>query len=576
MFDDLFRRYKDDVFAPLTRLAIGISPTRLTLAAVVFGFVAAGLAALGWFGAALVAWLLNRLFDGLDGAVARRRGVASDLGGYLDIVLDFAVYAAVPLGVVVSPGASSDTVLACAVLLASFYVNAASWMMLSAILEKRAQGAAARGEVTTVTMPPGVAGAVVTFAFFTAFLLWPGRFVWLAFALAALCGVSIAQRVTWAVRHLRTDPARSTAQPGSRTWPVIVVGGGAAGLAAARALQQRGVECLVLEQNAIGHVWTRHYDSLKLNTHRDASALPGLALPRDVPCFPTGTQVRDYLTGYAHAFSLVVETGVAVVTATVDDAGWRLTTNRGEHRCADLVMATGIWSQPVEPTIVGRETFPGRILHSHAYRNPAAFTGQRVLVVGSGNSGAEIAAELGEAGVATWIAIRRGVTFVDRPHSGLQMSVTSALLRHAPRRLVAAVLKSRRRDFSAIGLPRAALPETDVYPVVGFRLPDAVRAGRVQVVGAPVALSADGVILPDGNVLGVDAIILATGYRPALGPVAGYVDLSDGWPVLDGYRSTRCSALYCLGFTYTGLEGWLQAIGRHANAMAAQLCAKRG
>lgn len=575
MFDGLFRRYKDRVLAPALRLIGGLSPNTITVLAFAFGVTAAGLAAGGWLWAALAAWLMNRLLDGLDGAAARAQGGATDLGGYLDIVLDFAVYAAVPAGVAVSGGFETGRLVALAVLLASFYVNGASWMMLSAILEKRAQGAAARAEPTTVTMPPGVAGAVVTFVFFTAFLIWPAGFPALAYALAALCAISIGQRIIWAVRNLHTPLAPALDVDARTTWPVVIVGGGAAGLAAAQALRRRGVESVVLERDDVGAVWTRHYDSLKLNTHRDASALPGLRQPRDYPCFPTGTQVRAYLADYARAQGLNVKVGLTVCRAERDDAGWRVITQGGEYRCADLVMATGIWSQPVVLNLPGAERFAGRLMHSRDYRNPAAFVGRRVLVVGCGNSGAEIAAELGEAGVPTWVAMRNGATFVDRPHSGLQMSLTSALLRHAPRSLVQRALRARRADFRDLGLPREQIAEAEIYPVVGFRLPDAVRAGRVHVVAAVTALTEHGAQLADGTQLEVDDIVLATGYRPALGPVAEWVDLADGWPVLDGFRSRRTPHLYCLGYRYSGFEGWLQSIGRYANQMADQLCADR-
>jgi phosphatidylglycerophosphate synthase len=572
MFDDLLRQHKDAVLAPVARLVRGLTPLQITGLAFVTGLIAAGLASAGWVVPSLIVWILSRVLDGLDGASARLSGAASDLGGYLDIVLDFVVYAAIPLALAIGYGSGIDRLIAVAVLLASFYVNAASWMMLSAILEKRAQGAAARGEATTITMPAGLAGAVVTFLFFTAFLAWPAGFVPLAYALALLCLVSVLQRVAWAARNLGGSARRANATIDARTWPVIVVGGGAAGLAAAQALQRRGSECLVLEQQSAGWVWTQHYDSLTLNTHRDASALPGLAMPRDYPCFPTGRQVQAYLAQYAATQGLTVRNGVIVIKADPDDRGWRLITSDGEYRCADLVMATGIWSHPHTCGLPGSEAFEGELLHSSRYRRPGDYAGRHVLVVGAGNSGAEIAAELGEAGVETTIAVRSGATFVSRPHSGLQMSVVSALLRGLPRPIVNAVLRRRRADFADIGLPRERIPEADIYPVVGFRLPEAVRAGKVRVVGTVAALTAAGAHLADGAPLACDVVVLATGYRPALGPVAAWVELDDGWPMLDGFRSRRHPHLYVLGTRYSGLEGWLQSIGRYADQLAEQLC----
>jgi len=576
MFDGLFRRYKDRALAPITGIVSRLSPNQVTVLAFVFGLGAAGFAAAGWTLAALAAWLTNRVLDGLDGTLARKHSAASDLGGYLDIVLDFGVYAAVPLGVAWGLGPAGAHWIALSVLLASFYVNGASWMMLSAILEKRAQGAVARGETTTITMPPGVAGAVFTFLFVTAFLSWPAGFAALAYGLALLCAISIGQRVAWAVQHLGPKASPAIKAPADRRdWPVVIIGGGAAGLAAAQALNRRGVDAVVLEQERVGWVWTQHYDSLTLNTHRDASALPGLRMPRGYPCFPSGSQVQAYLADYARHHDLDVHTGVKVCAVARDARGWRIHTSTGEYRCDDLVTATGIWSQPLDRVIAGSDRFGGCLIHSRAYRNPSAYASRRVLVIGVGNSGAEIAAELGEADVQTWISVRGGATFVERPHSGLEMSVVSALLRHSPRSLVEAVLKRRRPNYGALGLPREHANEADIYPVVGRRLPDAVRAGRVRVVAAVDALTEVGARLTDGTHLEVDAVIQATGYRPALGPVADWVALEDGWPILDRYRSRRTPRLYCLGTRYSGFEGWLQSIGRHADQMAEQLCADR-
>lgn len=206
MFDYLFRQYKDVALQPLTRLAQHFSPNTLTVLAFVAGLACAAAAfyGTGWWVLAL--WLLNRLLDGLDGAVARARGKQSDFGGYLDILLDFAVYAAVPIGLALYQPAL-ETLIALILLLGSFYVNGASWMYLAAILEKRAQGAAARGEKTTVVMPDGLIGAVATFSFYCAFCLWPAYLTPLFSVMAALTFFTAGQRLWWAWRNLNTHKA---------------------------------------------------------------------------------------------------------------------------------------------------------------------------------------------------------------------------------------------------------------------------------------------------------------------------------------------------------------------------------
>lgn len=202
MFDEWFRVQKERWFRPIAAaLGSWCSPLALTLVALLAGIASAVAAAFAMWSVALLLWLLNRILDGFDGTLARVQQRQSDLGGYLDIVLDFAVYAAVPLGIAIALD-SRATWLALAVLQATFFVNSASWMYLAAVLERRGQGAAARGEMTTVTMPRGLVAGTETVIFFTLFLIWPAHFVALAAIMAAGVAVGIMQRIVWAARHL--------------------------------------------------------------------------------------------------------------------------------------------------------------------------------------------------------------------------------------------------------------------------------------------------------------------------------------------------------------------------------------
>jgi phosphatidylglycerophosphate synthase len=202
VFDEYLRALKDRLLTPVAQL-LGpkVPPILLSLIAGLAGLAAAALLARRHDGAALVCWITSRILDGLDGAVARRYGRASDLGAYLDILLDFVVYAAIPLGLVLGRP-SIEAYLALSVLLGVCYVNAASWMYLSALLERRGHGAARTGEATAVTMPAGLVAGSETMLFFGAFMLWPERAVPLMLLMAALVGVGIAQRVVWAARRL--------------------------------------------------------------------------------------------------------------------------------------------------------------------------------------------------------------------------------------------------------------------------------------------------------------------------------------------------------------------------------------
>ncbi len=203
MFDDWFRAWKERWFAPLA-LFIGpaIPPIALTLLALTTGLLSAIAAARTLWALAFTLWIANRILDGLDGTQARVHGKQSDFGGYLDILLDFVVYSAIPIGIAV--GFNTIPVwLATSVLLGSYFVNAASWMYLSAILEQRGAGAKARKELTSVTMPRGLVAGTETVIFFSLFLLFPAGYITLAWAMTGGVTIGIVQRVVWAARHLR-------------------------------------------------------------------------------------------------------------------------------------------------------------------------------------------------------------------------------------------------------------------------------------------------------------------------------------------------------------------------------------
>ncbi|HZM97606.1 MAG TPA: CDP-alcohol phosphatidyltransferase family protein [Vicinamibacterales bacterium] len=206
MFDDFCRSLKDRLLGPVAR-ALGprLPPDAITWLAFAAGLSCAGAVLNGDLRAALGLWLLNRLLDGLDGTHARVHARVSDFGAYLDIVLDFIVYAAIPIAFVLA-ARQYELALAGVFLLASFYVNAASWMYLSALLEARREGAASRGETTSATMPPGIIAGTETIVFYVLFFLMPARLATLFTLMAILVLANVAMRLYWANRRLRLDP----------------------------------------------------------------------------------------------------------------------------------------------------------------------------------------------------------------------------------------------------------------------------------------------------------------------------------------------------------------------------------
>lgn len=202
MLDSALRPLKDRLLQPVARAAgARLSPAAVTLAGLVPGLAAALLAWRGAYGAALACWLANRVLDGLDGVLARTQGRASDRGGYLDLLADFLVYALIPVGLA-SGRAEPEVTRAALWLLASFYVNAMSWLYLSALLERRGSGAAARGEQTAIAMPESVVGGTETILFYGACFVLPGRLAPLFLAMAGLTALGAAHRAAWAWRRL--------------------------------------------------------------------------------------------------------------------------------------------------------------------------------------------------------------------------------------------------------------------------------------------------------------------------------------------------------------------------------------
>lgn len=206
MLDLRLRPAKDRALEPVTRiLAPRVGANALTAVSLALALAAAASAWAAWPLVAVGCWGASRLVDGLDGPVARARGEASDLGGYLDMTADTIGYALIPVGVALGVDDRAGWV-ATTVLLAVLFVNAISWSYLAAVLEKRALGASHRGEMTSVTMPGGLIEGTETIALYTLLLAVPAWATAVAAIMAALVAVNVAQRVRWATRVLGGVP----------------------------------------------------------------------------------------------------------------------------------------------------------------------------------------------------------------------------------------------------------------------------------------------------------------------------------------------------------------------------------
>ncbi|MEU6757989.1 NAD(P)/FAD-dependent oxidoreductase [Streptomyces sp. NPDC046685] len=371
--------------------------------------------------------------------------------------------------------------------------------------------------------------------------------------------------------------------------PVYVIGAGPGGLAAAAALRARGVRAVVVEKSdAVGASWRRHYDRLRLHTTRRLSALPGLAMPRRFGRWVSRDDVVRYLEKYAEYHELELVTGVEVARVEpAPEGGWTLHATGGRVLNATaVVVATGYNHTPALPDWPGREAYARPLLHARDYRAPQPYAGQDVLVVGVGNTGAEIAVDLVEGGAArVRLAVRTAPHLVRRSTAGWPAQRTGILVRRLPVKLVdrlsVAVARVSVPDLSAYGLPR---PATGLYsrvtegaiPVQDVGLIDAVRSGRVEPVAAVEAFDGAEVVLADGSRISPDAVIAATGYRRALEDLVGHLGVLDerGRPRTHGARSPeQAPGLYFTGFT-NPISGMFREMALDAEKIAKAIAAR--
>ena len=309
--------------------------------------------------------------------------------------------------------------------------------------------------------------------------------------------------------------------------PVVVIGAGPAGLAVSRSLQKNDVAHVVLERaDRVASTWHRHYRRLHLHTVKLHSALPDRAFGRDIPSYPSRQQVVDYLTDYAATFEIEPRFGVEVTSAERVDDRWTITTAEETYRADALVVATGYNGVPNVPDIPGLPDFDGPVIHSREYLTGADFSGKRVLVVGCGNSGAEIVLDLFESGARPSMVVRGPVHVVPRDLFGRPSQATSIALSKLPARIADAlttpILKLAVGDLSKYGIvrpkvgPRTMIETVGRVPILDIGTIALVKRGDADVVPAVTRIEGVRVFFEDGTERAYDGIVLATGYRCGL------------------------------------------------------------
>jgi putative flavoprotein involved in K+ transport len=360
----------------------------------------------------------------------------------------------------------------------------------------------------------------------------------------------------------------------------VVIGAGPAGLAAAAMLQREGVETLVLERESVGSSWRKHYDRLHLHTVRWLSDLPGLRIDRREGRWVPRDGVVRYLDRYARHHGLGVRTDVEVQGITWENGSWQLRTTRGAVAAELVVVATGFNHDPHLPDMPGRETFTGELVHSAHYRNAIPYRGKDVLIVGTGNSGAEIAVDLVEGGASkVMISVRTPPNILRRDLGGLPSQVVAVLIRRLPVRVVDRIAKVIQRvtvgDLSRYGMPSPKLGlytriNQDSIPILDVGLIGLVKKRRVEVVPAVDGFDGPDVLLAGGRRVRPDAVIAATGFRRSLEPLVGELGLvgTGGRPAVHGAEThPDAPDLHFIGFT-NPISGNLREIGIDARRIA--------
>lgn len=344
----------------------------------------------------------------------------------------------------------------------------------------------------------------------------------------------------------------------------VVAGAGACGLASAATLGRSGRRAVVLErEQELGGSWAGRYDTLKLNTMRVMSHLPGQRFPRRYGRYPKRDDMVEYLRDYAKRQRLDVRFGVTVERVDrADGGGWVVRTSSGEFDARVVVIATGYDVVPKMPSWPGMESFEGELIHAREFRSAGPFAGREVLVVGAGNTGTEIAHHLlagGAKGVR--VSMRTPPNIFPRDFLRFPLNPTALVLEALPPRLSDPAAQLTQRliygDLSKYGMPRSPygpltnVRERAVAPAVDDGFVDDLKRGDVELVPVIERFEGRDVVLVGGRRLQPDVVIAATGYARGLEPIVGHLGVlrDDGHPVApDGRAIPEAPGLFFVGY----------------------------
>lgn len=341
-------------------------------------------------------------------------------------------------------------------------------------------------------------------------------------------------------------------------YDTVVIGGGQSALACAYYLNREGLHFLLLDANdEPGGAWLNGWDSLTLFSPAEHSSLPGWMMPPSLGQFPTRDEVIQYVSKYEQRYAFNVLRSKRVIDVRLEQGIFNINTNSGDYRAKSVISATGTLHKPFIPNFKGLDEFHGTQIHSVFYRNPTDFIGKNVLIVGEGNSGAQILAEVSKVANCYW-ATRKAPEFLPDDVDGRVLFDSASAIYYAKK-------KGIELDMKTLNLGNIVMVPSVM---------EARSRGVLVSSGQLARFTHDSVIWENNEETAMDAVIWCTGFGFATDHLKNLVARDERGKVsTEGTASTEVEGLFLVG--YGGWTGFASAtligVGRSAKKTASQI-----